>query len=342
MNNYSYQIPAAKNIYEMAVSGNYRAAVLAAAPNAGKSSIIVHIINMFLKDFPDYKFVILTHNQNLLKDQMLEGFANGFVKPDFTFGEFGSNSQVEVGIPASRHKITEMNVLIVDEAHHYVNCSMFNEVDAKFKPAHQILMTGSPGIFNNINKQSSKPVYGMYYISGEELADAEVYSEVVIDVVKVWGHSVLDDYNTAFKKLCTDPRFDRSKIMIACKTVKDAEYLGSYLNNNGRKVAVSTNSDSKNEQLNRFKSGEADTLIVVNKGILGFSDNLVTALIDLKSSKDLDSRNQLFARILRKHPNGVKKFYISTATKANFNKEVKILYSVADLMKKKAFQNYIK
>ena len=342
MNNYSYQIPAAKKIYEMAVSGNYRAAVLAVAPGGGKSSIIIHTLNMFIKDFPSYRIVVLTHNQNLLKDQMLEGFTDGFVKPEFTFGELGSNSQVEVGIPASRHKITSMDVLVIDEAHHFYGCSMIDEIVANFKPKHQILMTGSPGIYNSANKNSLKSLYGMYYISGEELADAEVYSEVVIDVVKVWGHNVLDDYNTAFKKLCTDPRFDRSKIMIACKTVKDAEYLGSYLNNNGRKVAVSTNSDSKNEQLNRFKNGEADTLIVVNKGILGFSDNMVTALIDLKSSKDLDSRNQLFARILRKHPNGVKKFYISTAKKSNFNKEVKILYAVADLMKKKAFQSYIK
>jgi superfamily II DNA or RNA helicase len=340
---YSYQIPAAKKVYEMANSSYYQAAVLAAAPNAGKSSIIVHILNMYIKDFPSYKIVLLTHNQNLLKEQMLEGFTNGFVKPDFTFGELGSNSQVEVGIPASRSKINSMDVLVVDEAHQFYGCSMVSEIIAKFKPKHQILMTGSPSIYNGINKKSPKPVYGIYYISGEELAEAEVYSEVVIDVVKVWGHSVLDDYNTAYKKLCTDYRFNPSKIMIACKTIKDAEYLGSYLNNNGRKVAISVSSnDSKNEQLNRFKNGEADTLIVVNKGILGFSDNMVTALIDLKSSKDLDSRNQLFARILRKHPDGVKKFYISTAKKANFNKEVQILYSVADLMKKKAFQTYIK
>ena len=94
MNNYSYQIPAAKKIYEMAVSGNYRAAVLAVAPGGGKSSIIIHTLNMFIKDFPSYRIVVLTHNQNLLKDQMLEGFTNGFVKPEFTFGELGSNSQV--------------------------------------------------------------------------------------------------------------------------------------------------------------------------------------------------------------------------------------------------------
>lgn len=343
MSNYKYQIPAAKSIFEMATSGEYQAAVLAAAPSSGKSTIIIHILNMFFNQFPEVKVIILTHNQNMLKEQMLDGFTDGFVKPNFTFGEFGSNAQVQVGIPSSRSKITSMDVLVVDEAHHYYGAAMVNSIVSTFNPKYQILMTGSPSIYNEVNSNSTKPVYGMYYISGDQLVEQNVYSNVVIDVAEVHADNVIDNYNTAIKKLSQDKRFNSSKLMIACKTVNDAYVLGIHLRNNGRKIAISTSAnDSGNEQIRRFKSGEADTLLVVNKGILGFSDNFVTALIDLKGSKDIDARNQLFARIFRKHPDGIEKFYISVSTKINWNKEITILKSVVGLMNTNTFKTYTK
>jgi hypothetical protein len=340
-NKYDYQIPAAKSIYEMSVSNKYSAVVLAAACSSGKSSIVVHIINMFIEQFPTYKFVILTHNQNLLKDQMLEGFVEGFVKPNFTFGEFGSGSQVEVGIPSSRSKISAFDVLIVDEAHHYYQASMIDNIVDTFKPKYQVLMTGSPSCYNKANQAAKKPVYGIHYIAGETLAEKDIYSEVVIDAVES-GKDVVENYNRAINKLKTDNRFDDSKLMIACKNVDDAYVLGLHLKTLGRKIAISTaENDKANIQIKRFKSNEADVLIVVNKGILGLNDEEITALIDLKCSKDIDARNQLFARILRKHPKGIKKFYISTASKKDWNKEVKVLYDVISLMKEKKFKSYI-
>ena len=340
-NKYDYQIPAAKSIIEMSMSNKYLAVVLAAACNSGKSTIVIHIINMFLEQNPSFKFVILTHNQNLLKDQMLEGFAEGFVTPNFTFGEFGSNSQVEVGIPSSRSKISSFDVLVVDEAHHYYKAPMVESIVAKFNPKHQILMTGSPSCYNKANQESNTALYGIHYISGDFLAEKDVYSDVVIDAIES-GRDVVENYNRAFRKLKTDVRFDASKLMIACKNVDDAYVLGLYLRTVGRKIAISTAAnDKENIQIKRFKSGEADVLIVVNKGILGLSDDNITALIDLKCSKDLDARNQLFARILRKHPRGIKKFYISTVSKQNLQKEIKLLYSMVGLMKLNTFSKYV-
>lgn len=341
--NYSYQPKAAKNIFEMATSGNYLAAVLAAAPNAGKSTIIIHVINHFVEAFPGLNVVILTHNQNLLKDQMLAGFAEGFVTPNFTYGEFGSSAQVQVGIPASRSKIKSIDLLIVDEAHQYYGAAMLDQIKAKHSPKFEVLMTGSPSIYNQANQNAGRAVYGMYYISGEELVEYDVYSDIVIDVVKTEEKCVVEQYKATMAQIKADKRLDTTKLMIAVKTVNDAYTLGLYLRVNGRKIALSTaESDTDNVQIARFKSGEADTLIVVNKGILGFSDNLVTGMIDLKSSSDIDARNQLFARVLRKHPEGVKKFYISAASSGRFNKEVSLLYKVANLMKKEVFKTYTK
>lgn len=338
---YDYQIPAAKSIIEMSMSNKYLAVVLAAACNSGKSTIVIHIINMFLEKNPNFKFVILTHNQNLLKDQMLEGFAEGFITPNFTFGEFGSNSQVEVGIPSSRSKISSFDVLVVDEAHHYYQAPMVEGIVAKFNPKHQILMTGSPSCYNKANQESKTALYGIHYISGDLLAEKDIYSDVIIDVV-ISGNNVIENYNRALDKLKTDTRFDTSKLMIACKNLDQAYVLGLHLKTTGRKIAISTSeNDKENIQIKRFKSGEADTLIVVNKGILGLSDDNITALIDLKCSKNLDARNQLFARILRRHPKNIKKFYISITTKKDFNKEIIFLHSMVDIMKTEKFKNYI-
>lgn len=334
MNNYQYQIPVAEKIIEMSLSKRYQAVVLAAAPNAGKSTIIIHALNLFFKQFPLAKVVISTHNQNILKDQMLDGFEGGFVQPEFTFGEFGSDSQVEVGIPSSRSKIQKIDLLVVDEAHHYYFANMVQGIRQKFKPEYEILMTGTPGVFNN------KQGYGMYYISGEELVKYGVYSKVVIDVA-IKGKDVIESYENAIKKLKQDSRAKDSKIMIACKNVDDAYVLGIYLKSKGRKIAISTSeSDSNNQQIKRFKNNEADTLLVVNKGILGFSDNSITALIDLKSSKERDVRFQFLARAFRKHPEGYDKFYISTASTKEMNQEIQILKDTAALMNRETFMRY--
>jgi superfamily II DNA or RNA helicase len=325
----------------MSMSEKHLAVVLAAACNAGKSSIVIHIINLFLKSNPSLKVIIFAHNQNILRDQMLEGFSSGFVKPDFTFGEFGSNSQVEVGIPSSRAKIKACDLLVIDEAHQYVGCAMVNSVLAKFNPKYKVFMTGSHGCYNKANQDAGYNLYGIHYISGHELAEKDVYSDVVVDAIE-GGTNVIQNYTKAIAKLKSDNRFDDKKLMIACKTVNDAYILGIYVKRLGRKIAISTSgNDTDNIQIKRFKSGEADTLIVVNKGILGFSDDMVTGLIDLKGSKDLDSKNQLFGRILRKHPESIKKFYISVVSKKELSNEIKLLYSVVGLMNPEIFKTYI-
>lgn len=339
-NKYDYQLPAAQSIFDMATSGKYAAAVLGAACNAGKSTIVIHILNLFFSANPDYKIIILAHNQNILKDQMLEDFNKGLVETNFTFGEFGSNSQVEVGIPSSRKKIKACDVLIVDEAHQYYMASMIKEIVAKFQPKAQVLMTGTPSEYNRINHTHNRDVYGVHYISGEELMEKDVYSEIIIDIAEQ-GSTIVQSYINVINKSKKDYRFNDSKLMIACKNVEDAYDLGAFLKTIGRKIAISTaESDEKNVQIRRFKSGEADTLIVVNKGILGFSDNLITAVIDLKCTKDLDGRSQLFGRGLRKHPNNLKKFYVSVSTKQNMNKECALLQQVVGLMKLENFRRY--
>ena len=90
-----------------------------------------------------------------------------------------------------------------------------------------------------------------------------------------------------------------------------------------------------------YKNGEYDTLIVIQRGILGFSDNDLTGLFDMRCSPDVDISNQLFARVLRKHPNNVHKFYFRCGVKKkDFNNQVIMLHKVKAMMRTDMLKNY--
>ena len=342
---YSYQLKAAKAVLDMALSQKFIASILAAAPGSGKSTIIIHALNDYFKRFPNARAVILTHNQNILKDQMIENFENPNVEINFTFGIFGSNSQVEIGIPSNASKISEVDLLVVDEAHQYYWESLVDAIVDKFSPKHQILMTGSPSFFVKYNKLASKSrksvkKFGMYFIAANDLMDG-VFSSIDIDVIRFDKGQLIDKIKSVFKRAKKE-KYNMSKVMWACKDIKEAKAVAYYLTNTfKRNVFMSTSeNDANNEQIKEFIKSKNAVLIVVNKGILGFSDNKITALVDFKCSRDLDNRNQFFARGLRVHPEGIRKAYISVSNTKNWNKEGLILHQMVSLMDRKVFMKY--
>jgi len=344
-NKYSYQPKAAKAILEMALSQDYVAAILAAAPSSGKSTIIIHALNSFLEKHPHARVVILTHNQNILKNQMIENFQNPNVEIKFTFGIFGSDSQVEIGIPSNASKISEMDLLVVDEAHQYYWEPMVDKIVAKHTPKYQILMTGSPSFFvkyNNAVDNSTKSAkkFGMHFIAANDLMNG-VFSPIDLDVVRFDGKQTIDKMKAVFAR-AKEERYDMTKIMWACKTIKEATAVAYYLKNEfGRTVFVSTSeNDADSVAIQNFINSKDGVLIVVNKGILGFSDSNITCLIDFKCSKDLDTRNQFFARGLRVHPEGIKKAYISVSNSRNWNKEGQVLNQMISLMDRDVLMRY--
>lgn len=341
---YIYQVAAAKQVLNMALNPKFEASILAACPGSGKSTIIIHVLNNFFKKFSNKKVVILTHNQNILKDQMLEGFIDYNVKPEFTFGELGSGSQVEVGIPSNANAITDMDMLVFDEAHQYFWESMVDQITEKHQPEYTILMTGSPSYFVKYNKLAAAKgakKFGMYFIAANELIDLKVFSPIDIDPVRYDGRKMIDKIKTVFAHARKN-RYDMTKIMWACNSVQEAEAVAYYLKNEFNKnVYMSTSyNDADNEQIAAFKNAAKGVLIVVNKGILGFSDNNITALVDFKCSSDLDTRNQFFARGLRRHKTGMRKAYISVVKSKNWEKEGRVLHQMVSLMDREVFMNY--
>jgi superfamily II DNA or RNA helicase len=348
MTNYNFQITAADEIFKMALSEQYLASILAACPSSGKSTIIIRVLNKFFELNPDFKVVIFAHNLNNLRDQMLDSLNEGHITPEFTFGKFGQDVQVQVGVVAGGSAIRgNVDIVVFDECHQFYLEDMANDIIRLHNPKYVIGMTGTPSYFNGFNKNitnNSKfnvhKKFGVHYISAEELVDFGVFSNVLVDVVN--GEELEDRLNNSLKRAVSHG-MDLSKIIVATKDQMEANMIGYLLTKQGRKVGVSTSStDPKNTILNAYKNDEYDTLVIVLKGVLGFSDNNTTGLIDLRASQDVDCRYQIFARVLRKHPKNVKKFYISAVKQKTHNKEVTLLQTVMGLMQRKNFVSYTK
>lgn len=342
MSDYNYQIHAANKVFKDALGMFNKAAVLAGVPGCGKTTISHIVISRYLKKYPNARVVVLTHGQNILKNQYIESLQNPNVDIDFTFGEFDSGAQVLVGLPHSIKKLplNKVDLLVVDECHEYYLKPMVQRILKTIKPKHQVLLTGSPSQFNLLKKQGER--YAITYICGNDLMDNDVFSAVEMDVVPVQYkknsrealHSMFNHAKKKGKNL--------SKIMVAVKTVNEAKNVTYYLRSIGRKVALSTHkNDRDNAMVKNFKNGEYDTLVVVMRGILGFSDNNITGLFDLRCSDSVDISNQLFARVLRKHPNDIQKFYYRCGEKKkDFNKQVIMLHKIKAMMRKDIFVKY--
>jgi superfamily II DNA or RNA helicase len=333
---YSYQGQAAKIVLTNALSGKYTASILGATPGSGKTTISQIILNSYTKMFPAARILVLTEGKNVLKNQYLDELNSSHVKINFTYGGFESNAQVRVGLPQSINRLEwdKVDLLLVDECHHFFMAPMVQSIVKKLNPTHKILMTGSPTQFNGNRK------YAIHYISAEELFDKGVFSGVQMDVVRTQNKNnakaAINDALLMAKK----NNDNASKIMVACPSIEYANQVAFYLDDKGYKVALSTSENDQDDvQIKNFKDGKANALVVVGKGILGFNDSNITLLVDMKSSDNLDSSYQIFARTLRRHPDNVTKAYYRVAD-TDFNKQVVILHKMLGLTKREIFKDF--
>jgi GTPase SAR1 family protein len=340
MSKYQYQIHAADEVLKNAMSSEYRASVLAGCPSSGKSTILIHILNKYFQNNGG-QVLVITHNQNILKQQMLENFSKPNVPVNFGFGVH-KDAQVIVTTAASAKKydLSNVGLIVVDEAHEYYLESLYNTIKSKSN-AKEILLTGSPSFFNTFNQFTKEKKYGIHYIAGSDLIEHGVFAGVDLLNFVADTASIEVMVESVFK-FAKEQGCDLRKPMIAASNIHEAQALKYWLSKRGYKVALSTSmNDNDNKEIEAFKNDEKNCLIVVNKGILGFSEGSITALIDFKGSDDIDVRNQLFARILRKHKEDIRKSYISVCSFLNdAKKDTRMLQELLKLMDRKYFSSY--
>jgi ERCC4-related helicase len=341
--NYEYQTHSAQKVLQDCLRAGVKAAVLAAAPGSGKTTISHIVINDYINKYPTSRVLVLTHGQNLLKDQYIDSLNSPNVDISFSYGHFNSTNQVRIGIPQAIKKLDwdKIDLLVVDECHEFYLKKMVQNIISQLKPKHQVLLTGSPSIFNKLKKQGEN--YEITYIAADKLMKSNVFSSVELNVVPVKYRGNSRECIIQMLEMAKNNNKDLSKIMVAVNNINEAKNVAYYLESIGRKVALSTHKNDRNNIVVRdFKNDLYDTLVVVQRGILGFSDNNITGLFDVRCSEDIEISNQLFARVLRKHPNDIQKFYYRCGVKqdSDYNDQVMMLHKMVALMETKIFTGY--
>lgn len=319
--------------------------VLAACPSAGKTIMTTYIIEKYLKQNPTHKILILTHGTSILRTQFYDviksnnvSFSCDIIK---TYTEYlQSNSNVLVCLPQTlnNHKINHLDLLIVDEAHHYYasdNALMIKKIIIKSNVKKQLLLTGTPSkfILENIKKYN----YNIIPVTLNTIYDAGMVSETYIEISSSNYNFKLSDYRN--NELKNDIEFDCNdtnttldklvkeiiirvksfrgntytnispdlvfgellKTMFACRSIQQAEQVYNYLINKNINCALSTSdNDINSDEVERFKTDDnCLVLIVVYRGILGFNFDKLVNVVDMTTSHNIDRIYQLFSRVIR-------------------------------------------
>lgn len=322
--------------------------ILAACPSAGKTIMAIYSIEHYLSEHPLAKVLVLTHGTTILRTQFNE--VQEEVKPNYSFKlvekfrDYDRKKQVNVCLPQTLNKnnLPHVDLLVVDEAHQFYFADMVQEIIKATKPSKQLLLTGTPSPFILRNYPIiAVPLLTIY----DEGMAADVRVEIAtssynFDIIKDYNsekelkgeieiknnetRKTLDELLAKIISKITDNKNIRTwkqtltelkKTMFACKSQAQAMQIKSYFDANGIKSALSISDiDLDSSQIEYFKSDDdCLVLIVVGRGILGFSYTRLVNIVDMSTSQNVDRIYQLFSRVVRKHPDGLKKLFFKIA-----------------------------
>jgi hypothetical protein len=352
MNKFSFQDNAAQKALDAAMKSGK--AIVAIACGGGKTTVSQLIINKFIEiNGKHSKILVITENNNALKDQYLSELNNAHIPINFTFGEITTdqNVQVRVGIAASLHKLPwkEIDIVLCDESHRHFQKERVQTFLKAIKVRHQILFTGTPAQFIKANESNSRKTE-IVFISGSELQNRDLYAGIDLDVVRTTNKK---DPIQSVKDLIAHSksvRADLSKTLLVCPSINYAESVAQYLTSIGKTVFMSTSAnDSDNKVLSESKhwsktpDSETCFIVTVGKCSLGYNDAAVTTLADLRSSLgSLCTNQQVFARVLRRSPDSLRKFYfrISESDSKSYNAQVFMLHKLKAYMNEEIFSGF--
>jgi superfamily II DNA or RNA helicase len=343
MDKYAYQDILVRNIANDIQAGT-KEILLAAPPSAGKSYCILKLINSVINTARsrNEKIYIFCEAQNVLKEQFLKLFSSN--KCDFTFGDENSNAEVIISIPQSIHNkgyLAKSFLNIIDEAHVYSWGKMHKRIKDILNPESNLYVTGSPSKFTLERTLGIRNI-SRHFISPEMLIKNGVFGKVDLNVSKV-NTKISPVYN--IDKVLRDIKsegYDTSKTLIFCPTIKYAKLVAWKIQELGHTCYLSTNkNDPDSNNITAFEIDDTEFLITVDRCNAGWSFPKLTCLIDLISStRNLDSNNQRFCRILREHPLDITKCYYRIGDNIDYNNQIIILHKLNALLNDRTFKKF--
>jgi superfamily II DNA or RNA helicase len=334
--------------------------VLAAAPSAGKTRMAIRIADQYRARHKRARILILTHGQLILRDQwesvlgrVDHGLSTRVIRKGSDAESVDEGSLI-VSLPHTlQAKLDqEIDLLIVDEAHHYYFGTMVQRLIDRVNPKHQLLLTGTPSVYLS---DSSFKVIG---ITVQELMAHGVVSDPLIELVEAKYALTLRNYlatgelkkdadlarsgteqtldmvlNALLSRLASSRRlkpgeFRRAtgwreilttleKTMVVCHSQRQAQDVADFFASKGVSVALSISDLSEGgEELEKFKSDpKCNLFIVVNRGILGFDFDALSNMIDLSGTLNVNKLFQMLCRVVRRDPSrpSHKKIFIKVA-----------------------------
>ena len=323
--------------------------VLAACPSAGKTIMSIYCIEDYLTEHPLAKVLVLTHGTTVLRTQYNEVLDE--VKPGFKYNlvekfiEFNHKSQVNVCLPQTicGKNLPHFDLIVIDEAHQFYFADMVQEIIRLTKPSKQLLLTGTPSVFiarkYPIIAVPLITIYdeGMVAVVRIEIATSSYNFDIIRDYnadkelkgeIEIRGNETRKTLDELLAKIIskisdskartwTQALKELRKTMFACKSQQQAMQIKAYFDAIGIQSALSISDiDTDSKEIQRFKEeNECLVLIVVGRGILGFNYTPLVNIVDMSTSQNIDRIYQLFSRVIRKHPEGLKKLFFKIAPK---------------------------
>jgi hypothetical protein len=236
--------------------------------------------------------------------------------------------------------------VIVDEAHQNYFADTIQSRISVVK--HQVLLTATPSKFIadgsfDILAVARLDIPNEYYarlnfqiINADNKLDKDDYNKD--GVVKTTTNFTIKEMKSAVDAVF--PHIKDGKKLFICRDIKHANVTAKYLTTLGVESFVSdSKSDADGSIADSFKSGQIQSLVVVDRMRLGYSDNNLYYTVDLSFTHNADTIHQMMSRSNR----GVQlqnKFYIKvTNDRLNVLTRVIVSASIA-LMKRENLLAY--
>lgn len=340
--NYSFQKSIENQVFDILMKEGK--CLLAAAPASGKSKMAAHIIKKFKASRKTAsKIVAFTHGSKVLQKQ----FISDLKKQGVICGEMHDGDNITVTLPhATRKYKGKVDLLIVDEAHHFYYANMIQNFIKVVKPKYILVMTGSPGIFNATND------FKAVYVPTEFLLSKSVISNPDIRLESFNLDIDLNNYEDRTDSLERSFRFKQSQVskairsidkykgktIIVCKDIAHLRQVEKVLDkDNHSYVSSYYKNDVSSSNIERFRSDKTRYLLVVKRAVLGFSMDNLSNIIDFSGSMNIDFLFQLINRVTRL---GFGKKFIKICEKNMFDFHYLSLNSACALVIREYYETY--
>lgn len=364
--------------------------VLAAGCGAGKTNMAIEFIQRYLIGGQKRKIriLVLTHGQSHLRQQFTDRINDidkrgnlwhpfSYVQATGTVRSFGKQ-EVVIALPQNfiRHKPEgEIDLLVVDEAHHFYFSNMIQSIIQVYKPKHQLLLTGTPSPFVRSKK------FPIVSIASLQLLEHGVISSPLVELVQTTYDFKYTDLNTdgevptrikfknkdtaitlenLLKKINYKLRGQRvnkiakeklgwkvtseqmGKTLIACRFQNQAKYIYKFFQKAGIDCALSVSDvDKGSSEINRFVGDpKCRILIVVSRGVLGFNLEELATVLDLTGSHNPDRLFQLLNRVARKSKKQAQKLFFKVTPNTMVNMTYGVMNYTMSLATPEEYQRY--